>query len=110
VKVNTRSTAAPSASVTRIVNATVPVSVGVPVSSPVDGSSVIPAGTAPVATDQVNGAVPPLGTSGRRYATPTSAPGGAGTARLGGEFTATADDGSDGAPEPAAFCARTVNV
>ncbi len=50
----------PALSVTLTVKAKVPAAVGVPDSSPVDAPRVIPAGSAPALTDQVNGLVPPV--------------------------------------------------
>ena len=46
--------------VTRTVKFEVPVAVGVPEMTPVLGASVSPAGSVPLATNQVYGGVPPL--------------------------------------------------
>ena len=53
----------PLASVTLIVKLDVPTAVGVPDRVPVDEPRVIPAGSVPLLTDQVYGAVPPLAVS-----------------------------------------------
>src|SRR5579872_2103275 len=65
------------ASVTLTVKLDVPAAVGVPESTPVEALSVIPAGSVPLLTDQVYGAVPPLTVSVNEYAAPTSPDGGA---------------------------------
>ena len=53
-------------------NLNVPAAVGVPDSSPLDGSSVSPSGNAPVATSNVYDPVPPVAESGWLYAVPTA--------------------------------------
>ena len=69
-----------------------------------------PAGSEPLATDQVKGAVPSFTVRSRLYATPTSPDGGLGKERLGDALGTTAGEVADGGPVPAAFWAATVKV
>src|SRR5262249_41647420 len=48
-----------------------PLAFGVPLSTPLTGSSVMPFGSAPVNTDHVYGGTPPVACSVCEYATPT---------------------------------------
>ena len=67
-------------SVAATVNVKLPPAVGVPLRTPL-GENVMPAGNVPLVIWMlVNGAVPPVGTSGTLYATPTGV-----LARVGGE-------------------------
>ncbi len=100
----------PVASTTRTVNGKVPPAVGTPDSRPVVGTRLSPGGRPPALTDQVTGAVPPVTVSWSEYGDPTSAGGGAGSARPGETLTVTADDRVDAGPVPAALTAATVNV
>jgi len=68
----------PLASVTFTVKLDVPAAVGVPDSSPVEESSVIPAGGLPLLTDQVYGPVPPETVNMSEYAVLICPRGGAG--------------------------------
>ncbi len=65
----------PSLSVTVTVNEDVPVVVGVPLMTPVDGARVRPGGSVPVLSAHVYGFVPPEAARVWEYATPTSPPG-----------------------------------
>ena len=64
-----------AASVTCIVNDTVPAAVGVPEIMPVDATKLSPAGNVPALTLQVYGVVPPLACSVVEYAVPVVPPG-----------------------------------
>src|SRR5262249_5931635 len=64
--------------VTRTVKLEVPIAVGVPEIAPVPGVSVSPAGSVPLASDQVYGGVPPLAATVALDGWVTAPPGGAG--------------------------------